>query len=102
MRSAVLCAALLLSAVPARAGEPTPVELAVGETVDLCRAGLASCPVSASLCDDPGVAVVRNGPGGAELKGVSPGTTLCSTLGFGTAFRRVLRVTVVKPPPPRA
>ena len=97
MRAAALLAALAVCAAPARSDEPTPVEVEAGGTLSLCKAGLVPCPVSTSLCDDPKVAVIRNAPDGAELKGLSAGTTLCSALGFQTAFRRVLRVTVTPP-----
>ena len=78
----------------ARGDEPTPVEMRVSETLNVCKAGLVRCPVSSFLCDDPKVAIIEGGADGAVLKGLSAGTTLCSVLGPGTAFRRVLRVTV--------
>jgi hypothetical protein len=93
-RAAALSVAVLLSMTAARADEPTPVSLSTGETVNLCKRGLAMCPVSSFLCDDPKVAVVEHGPEGALLKAVAPGTTLCSVLGPEQAFRRVFRVTV--------
>ncbi len=78
----------------AHADEPTPVNLRVGDAANVCKIGLARCPVSSFLCDDPKVATIEGGAEGAVLKGVSAGTTLCSVLGPGTAFRRVFRVTV--------
>ncbi len=95
--SAILAAALL-SGSPARADEPTPVKLRVGEVLEICKAGLTRCPVTSFLCDDPKVAAVERGEDGAVLKAVSPGTTTCSVLGFGMGFRRVLRVTVEAEP----
>ncbi len=95
MRTAAIVAVLAACAAPlARADEPTPVSLATGDRLNLCKAQLAHCPVSAFVCDDPKVAVMENGPEGVELKGISPGTTLCSVLGFERTFRRVIRVTV--------
>ncbi len=93
-------AAVLLLAGVAAADGGTPVRLDAGEKVNLCQAGLAMCPASAFLCDDPRIAIVENGPGGVELKGLAPGTTVCSVLGPGQAFRSVLRVTVTPPPEP--
>jgi hypothetical protein len=101
-RAALAAAALaLFTSGHARADGPTPVTLAAGASLKLCKAGLASCPVSTSICDDPKVAIIENGADGAELKGIAPGETTCSALGFETAFRRVFRVTVSPAPPPR-
>jgi hypothetical protein len=92
--------ALLLS-VLLTAGDsdaPAPVKVEVGQRFELCKAGLIVCPVSTSVCDAPAIAVVENGADGAVVKGVSPGTTLCSVRGPGAAFFRLMRVTVVPPP----
>lgn len=97
MRRTVAAVALLLAGA-ARAGEGRPVRLAVGEVVKLCKAGLVMCPASTFLCDHPEIALIENGPEGVELKGVAPGTTVCSVLGPGQAFRAVLEVTVTPPP----
>jgi hypothetical protein len=95
MRLAALLASLAVSsAAPTRADEATPVDVAVGRSVKLCAAGVVMCPAAGFFCDDPKFAIVENGPEGAELKGVSPGTTTCSVMGSGRAFRRVFRVTV--------
>ena len=104
MRPAALLAAACLAAAPslARAGEPTPVVLGVGKALNLCSAGLAFCPVTSFMCDDPKIALIENGPAGAELKGIAPGTTICSLLGPGRAFPRVFRVTVKRPGRPGA
>lgn len=92
--AATAVAILALAGAPAALAEgETPVEVAVGETVNVCAAGLASCPLQTSLCDDPKVATIETGGAGPELKGVSPGTTLCGLLG-SSGHRRVLRVTV--------
>ena len=96
MRQAMAAVVLLLS-MGTRAGDGRPVKVAVGEVLKLCQAGLAMCPASAFLCDDPKVARIENGPEGVELKGIAPGTTLCSVLGRDMAFRSVLEVTVTRP-----
>lgn len=101
MRAIVFAVTLLLARAAAADGG-TPVRLAAGEKIKLCQAGLATCPASAFLCDHPGIALIENGPEGVELKGIAPGTTTCSVLGPGRAFRSVLSVTVTAPPdPPR-
>lgn len=100
MRSAALLVAIavaLAAGTPALAEEPTALELEVGKTVNVCAAGLATCPVQTSLCDDPKVALIELGKAGPELKAVAPGTTLCGILG-ASGFRRVLRVTVKAKP----
>ncbi len=99
LRTAALVAALALAA-GARGDDATPVTLEAGKAVNLCKAGLAACPATTFLCDDPKVARIENGPDGPELKAVSPGATLCSVLGPGRAFRRLLRVTVTAPAAP--
>jgi hypothetical protein len=102
MRRATTFALLgLLAGSLARADEPTPVKIRVGDALNVCKAGLVHCPVSSSLCDDTKVATVEGGPEGALLRGRSAGTTLCSVLGPGTAFRRVFRVTVEAGPSPQ-
>lgn len=100
MRKAAVGAVLCL-ALAARAGEGSPVKLAVGEVLKLCQAGLAMCPASSFLCDDPAVARIENGPEGVELKGIAPGTTRCAVLGRDLAHRSVLEVTVTPPDAPR-
>ncbi len=100
MRQAVAAAVLLL-ALAARAGDTTPVKLQVGGVLKLCREGLVMCPAASFLCDDPKVARIENGPDGAELKAIAPGTTLCSVLGRDLAFRTVLEVTVRATEAPR-
>jgi hypothetical protein len=94
VRLLALLAALAAAPAAARADEPTPIALKAGEKLALCAGKLAHCPVSSFMCDDPRVAIIENGPAGAELKGISAGVTLCSVLGYETAFRRVFRVTV--------
>ena len=92
--AAALAAATILAAAPAALAEgETPVELRVGEAVNVCSAGLATCPLMTSICDDPKVVTVELGKAGAELKAVSPGTTLCGLVG-SNGLRRVLKVTV--------
>ncbi len=101
-RSSALVAALALAAASgALAADETPVALEVGKSVNLCKTGLAACPATQLICDEPKVARIDYGPEGPELKGIAPGATLCSVLGPGQAFRRVLRVTVKPAVPPR-
>ena len=99
--AAAVAAMSVLSPWMAGADEPRPVTVEAGKALNLCTAGLARCPVSTVLCDDPKVAVIENGAAGAELKGVSPGTTLCSAIGDQGAFRTVMRVTVEAAGPKR-
>lgn len=100
MRSVALLAAIAVVAAPvALADGPTPLELDVGEAANVCTRKLATCPVQTSICDDPKIARVELGKAGPEIKGVSPGTTLCGILGSG-GFRRMLRVTVKAPEAP--
>jgi hypothetical protein len=91
-------ASLALAAPAALAQGPRPVEIVIGERVNVCEARLAACPLMSSQCDDPRVAAVENGKAGAELKAVALGTTLCGLLG-SSGVRVVVRVTVVPPPP---
>jgi len=96
MRSAGLLAGALCALAPAaiRADGATPVSIDAGATRNLCADGIVACPVSTFLCDDPKIAVVENGPAGAVLKGIAPGTTHCAIGASAGTFRRVLRVTV--------
>jgi hypothetical protein len=98
MTRAAILAAALCAAAAARADEPTPVVVEVGKTVDLCKAKLAPCPASTVMCDASSIARLQNGAEGVELKGISPGKTLCTVLGFERTFRRVLSVTVKAAP----
>lgn len=94
-RSIAFAAALAAAATGTPlADDGTPVSVEAGKAINLCQSGLAACPASSFLCDDPKIARIENGPDGAELKAISPGRTVCSVLGPGRGFRRVLRVTV--------
>jgi hypothetical protein len=73
--------------------EPYPVDLAPGETFDVCGSGLVVCPARIPICDDPEVAVPTDLPGGLGFKAVAPGTTLCSAAS-AVGPRRVFRITV--------
>lgn len=99
MRTAALLAATLTAVAfsSARADDATPVAMDAGTTKSLCGSGLVSCPVSTFMCDDPKIAVIENGPQGAVLRAVGPGTTLCAVAGSAGTFRRILRVTVSAP-----
>jgi hypothetical protein len=95
-RLATVALLMLFGAAFVFADEPAPVGVSVGASVNLCKAELTVCPVSTFACDDPKVAVVENGPEGAVVKGISPGTTLCVVFGHERAFRHVVRVTVTQ------
>jgi hypothetical protein len=85
--------AALLGAAAARAGDPETVHLLVGdETRDM---GVMP------RCDD--LTVVAVTASGRGVRGIRPGTTVCSfdTSGGG-GIRRVVRVVVRAPPPPDA
>jgi hypothetical protein len=97
MRVAAALAVLALGSPAALADGPSKLELGVGDRVNVCTAGLARCPLMTSACDDPRIAAVELGKAGAELKGVSPGTTLCGLVGSG-GLRRVIQVTVSAAP----
>ena len=87
---------LALLAVPATADvDGYPVRLEVGGTFDICASGTIMCPAFAPICDDLGIATVRDGPAGLQLVAVAPGTTLCSALS-SNKLRAVYRVTVTK------
>lgn len=87
MRTALALAALLAltsSAAPARAEEPKPVKLGVGQKVTVGG--------SAGLCDDLSVASITL-DATAVITGVKPGVTTCSSRFPGG--RQVYRVEVV-------
>jgi hypothetical protein len=89
---------LALGSPAAFAEEPKQLDMLLGDRVNVCSAALAACPLQSSACDDPKVAAVELGKVGAEIRAVSPGTTLCGLLGAG-GLRRVVRVTVTASPP---
>lgn len=91
---------LLLAASAARAQDagrlqdhPYPVELAVGETFEVCKSGQILCPAIEPICDDLKVVIPVDTPQGLGFKGVGRGTTLCSA-GTTAGIRRVFRITV--------
>jgi hypothetical protein len=69
------------------------IGLQVGETFDACNSGLIVCPTRGPICDDPKVAIPVDVNGGLGIKGVGPGTTLCSA-GSSLGPRRLFRITV--------
>jgi len=93
----LLLAALLATALPALAGEdqdaPYPVEVKAGQAFPICSTGTIICPATVPICDDVGVATMRDGARGMEIVGVKPGQTLCSAQS-ANQLRRVYRVTV--------
>ncbi len=80
------------------ADEPLPVSVKVNELTLLCATGAILCPAAAPMCDDPSIAVPEEtAADGLALRGVKPGTTLCSAgSGSGQGARRVFRVTVTR------
>lgn len=96
-----LLAAVALTPAGSRAqgrDKPFPVQIEIGATLDVCTTGQVVCPAMYPRCDDPKVAipVVDHLDGGGwrlGLRGVSPGTTLCSVLSQ-TGARQVFSVTV--------
>ena len=99
-RTAIMVILLLISGASltvrtASAQDPGyyPVDLAAGESFDVCKSGAVVCPASSARCDDPKVAVPVDLPGGLGIKGVSPGKTLCSA-GSAAGPRRVFSITV--------
>jgi hypothetical protein len=92
---ALLAVAVAAPAVAQTAPDLPPlVAVAVGGSVNLCKARLAFCPVGGFMCDDPKVAIILNEKDGAEVRGVAPGTTLCATFGYMNVNRRVIKVVV--------
>jgi hypothetical protein len=73
--------------------EAFAVELAVGETFEVCKSGQILCPAISPICDDLKVAVPVDTPDGLGFKGAGPGTTLCSAAS-ATGQRRVFRIIV--------
>ena len=91
---ALFLGAFLVTVHPVRAqDEPFPVELRVGETIEICATGEIVCPARTPICDNPKVAVPVDAPGGLGFQGVGPGTTLCSAAS-AAGPRRVFRITV--------
>ncbi len=90
---------LLALATPALAADPPdapyPLTITLGRILALCRTGTIACPAREAICDDPAIATPDDTPDGLGLRGVAPGTTLCSARGASWQ-RRVYRVTVVK------
>jgi hypothetical protein len=91
---ALVFGTLLVTVPHARAqDEPFPVELRVGETIEVCASGEVVCPARTPICDNPKVAVPVDTPGGLGFQGVGSGKTLCSAAS-ATGLRRVFRITV--------
>ena len=93
--------AAMAQAAGSAADEAYPLRLEVGESVALCSTGTLLCPARDTRCDDASIVVAGADERGPVLKGVTPGTTLCSAgSASGGGSRRVYRVTVVGKPPP--
>lgn len=95
--TAAAFAGIAVCAAASFAQAPASVEIAVGESVNVCGR-LATCPVQTHACDDPKIVGYDVGKAGAELKGLAPGTTLCALQG-SSGVRTVVRVTVVAASP---
>lgn len=97
MKTSARLAALLLALASlqtlADADGPWPVNLAVGASFEICSNGSILCPANQPICDDPTVALFRDGKNGLEILAVGPGTTMCSAAAANRQ-RRVYRVTV--------
>jgi hypothetical protein len=93
-----MLALALAAAAPARgaeADEPLRIELAPGEVLPICRTGTILCPAKDAICDDLSVATAVSTAEGLALKGLKPGTTLCSAASAsGSGVRRVYRIVV--------
>jgi len=84
---------LCLLGVGVRADEAVSVSLKVGATYDLCASGTVVCPADSAICDDPEVAIQREGQKGLQIVGLKAGTTMCSARSIN-GLRQVFRVTV--------
>jgi len=62
---------------PPEKAEPYPINIGVGEIVDLCATGTLMCPAYDPICDNISVATMRRGDKGLEIVGVQPGKTFC-------------------------
>jgi hypothetical protein len=91
---ATLAAALLVAGRADAADDPgvMRVEIEVGQD-----ATLSGGPVREFLCDDGSLVKLEFRENAVALKGLRPGTTLCSFRDV-TSVRRVLRVVVREPP----
>jgi hypothetical protein len=89
----------VVAVAPARGADTTDaheLRLEVGQSVSLCSTGTLLCPARDARCDDLSVVAPGADERGPLLKGVKPGTTLCSAAGAsGAGARRIYRVTVV-------
>jgi hypothetical protein len=79
---------------PPASGEPYPITVGVGETVDICSTGTIMCPAYDPICDDIQVATMRLGGKGLEIVGLRPGKTLCSA--SSANFVRVVYAVTVR------
>ncbi len=93
---ASMAGAVLSLAGPAAAADDPgviPMEIRVGEVVSI-----GPGPVRNLICDNPGLVEPTDQGGSPGLRGVSPGTTLCSVTDT-LSIRRTYRVVVVVAPP---
>lgn len=89
----VLAAAALLLGTVARGDDPAviPLEVQVGESV-----AIGPPPIRNLVCDDGALVKPVDVGGAPALKGLAPGTTLCSYTD-ALSVRRTCRVTVRDP-----
>ncbi len=81
------------------AADALPLPLQVGKSVALCSTGTIQCPAGNAICDDTSIVAVESSDAGLVLRGLKPGTTLCSAAsGGGAGQRTVWRVTVSRAP----
>ena len=88
----IICASYL-KAEGSDPDQPYPVELQVGEIFNVCKSGKVVCPVRTPICDDPKIIMLVDMSDGLGLKGIAPGTTLCS-MASSVGPRRLFRITV--------
>lgn len=102
-RHAVALAALLAPVV-SHAGDggkdadrPYVLRIEVGTSVPICETGTIVCPAGPTSCEDPSIATGEFTEKGLAIKGLKPGTTLCSARGSGgQGMLRIYRVVVEK------
>jgi hypothetical protein len=89
----VLAAAALLIGTPARADDPAviPIDVLVGESVPI-----GPPPIRNLVCDDASLVKPVEVGGAPALRGLAPGTTLCSYTD-SLSVRRTCRITVRDP-----
>ena len=75
------------------ADKPYPINIGVGQAVNICDTGTVICPVRFTTCADTSIAKIRDSSSGPEIVGVNPGKTVCYTMS-ANAVRFAYSVTV--------